>query len=102
VRPRGWLSFQAEVVRRVLSVVCLARMVQAIRLLRVRAASPSRPEESVVWPVARGLACLLDQAKPAPQLRPEPLDPRQPLVAGSLLYERQRPSAEERSWDSRS
>jgi hypothetical protein len=97
------LSLRAEVVRRVLPVVCLAQMVKAICLLRVRATSPSRPEGSVLLPVAHGPVYLLDQqAKPAPQLWPEPLDPRQALVAGSLLYERQRPSAEERSWDSRS
>ena len=93
------MSLRAEVVRRDLPVVCLAQMVKAIRL-RVRAASPWRPEESILLPVAHGPVYLLDQAKPAPQPRPEPLDPRQPLVAGSLLYERQRPSAEERFWDS--
>ena len=94
------MSLRAEVVRWVLAVVCLAQMVKAIRLLGVRAASPSRPEESLLLPVAPGPVYLLDQAKPAPQPRPEPLDPRQPLVAGSLLYERQRPSAEEYFWDS--
>ena len=75
-------------------------MVKAIRLLRGLVASPSRPEESVLLPVAHGPVYLLDQAKLAPQPRPEPLDPRQPPVAGSLLYERRRQSAEERSWDS--
>ena len=94
------MSLRAEVVRRVLAVVCLAQMVKAIRLLRVRATSPSRPEESVLLPVAHGPVYLSDQAKPAPQPRSEPLDPPQPLVAGSLLYERQQPSAEEYSWDS--
>ena len=93
------MSLRAEVVRRVLAVVCLVQMVKAI-LLRVRAVSPSRPEESVLLPVAHGPVYLSDQAKLAPQPRPEPLDPRQPLLAGFLLYEQQRPSAEEYSWDS--
>ena len=75
-------------------------MVKAIRLLGIRAPSPSRPEASILLPVAHGPVYLSDQAKPAPQPRPEPLDPRQPPVAGSLLYERRRQSAEERSWDS--
>jgi hypothetical protein len=100
VRPLGSLSLRAEVVRRVLPVVCFAQMVKAIRLQRVRAASPSSPEESVLLPVAHGPVCLLDQAKPSSLLRPEPLDLRQPLVAGSLLYELQRQLAEEHSWDS--
>ena len=77
-------------------------MVKAVRLLGVRAAWPWRPEGAVLLPVAHGPVYLLDQAKPAPQPRPEPLDPRQALVACSLLYERQRQLAEERSWDSQS
>ena len=93
------MSPRAEVVRRLLVPICLVQMVKAVRLLGVRAASPSRPGESLL-PVAPGPVYLLEQAKPALQLRPEPLDPRQPLVAGSLLYERQRQSAEEYSWDS--
>jgi hypothetical protein len=102
VRPLGSLSLRAEVARRVLPVVCLAQMVKAVRLLRVRAAPPSSPEESVLLPLARGPVYLLDQAKPAPQPRPEPVDPRQPLLAGFPLHEWQRQLAEERSGDSQS
>ena len=75
-------------------------MVKAMRLLPVLVTLLSPPEASVLLPVAHGPVYLSDQAKPAPQPLPEPLDPRQPLVEGSLLYERQRQSAEERSWDS--
>ena len=75
-------------------------MVKAMRLLPGLVTSLSPPEASVLLPVAHGPVYLSDQAKPAPQPRPEPLDPRQPPVAGSLLYERRRQSEEERSWDS--
>ena len=100
MRLRGSLSLRGEVVRRVLPVVCLARMVKAVRLQGVRAASPSRPEESVLLMVAHAPVYLLDQAKPAAHPQPEPFAPRRPLVVGSLLYEQQRSSAEEHSWDS--
>jgi hypothetical protein len=102
-RLQGSLSRRAEVVRQVLlAVVWLVQMVKAIRLLAVRAASPSRPEASVSLPVVCGRVGLLGQAKPARLLRPEPLDPRQLLMAGFPLHEQQRQSAVERSWDSQS
>jgi hypothetical protein len=72
-----------------------------MRLLPGLVASLSLPEASVLLPSASGRVFPLAQVKlPVPQPLPEPLDPRQPLVEGSLLYERQRQSAEERSWDS--
>jgi hypothetical protein len=64
-------------------------------------ASFLRQEAFLLLREARDPVCLLDRVKlVVPQLLREPLNPRQLLVAGSPLHERQRQSAEERSWDS--
>jgi hypothetical protein len=98
VRPPDWLSLQAEVDRRVCP--CLFQMVRANRLPVVLVASLLLLAASVLLPVGHGLVCLLRLAKLAvPRPRPEPLDPRHLLVAGSPLRERQRQLADERSWD---
>jgi hypothetical protein len=65
-------------------------MVKVIQLLEILPVLPLRP-------VARDRVCLLDQAKPVPHLRPEPLDPRQLLELDSRLREWQRQLAAERS-----
>jgi hypothetical protein len=107
VRPPDWLSLQAEVDRRVCP--CLFQMVKRLSVpvalvslpaawllhlevsVLLLAAMFSRPAASLLLPEARGLVCLLDQAKSVvPHLRPEPLDPRQLPMAGSPLHERQR------------
>ena len=65
-------------------------MVKATSLLMVWVASVSLP--AVCDPTS-----VLDQVKlPEPQPRPEPLRPRQLLVAGSRLHAPPRESAEER------
>jgi hypothetical protein len=108
VRPPGWLSLPAEVDRRVCP--CLFQMVKRlsvvpVALVSLRAAWLLLPvawllhlEVSVLLLAAPDPVCLLRLAKLAvPQ--PEPLDPRQLLVAGSPLRARPRQLAEERSWD---
>jgi hypothetical protein len=110
VRPPDWLSLQAEVDRRVcpclfqmvkrLSVVPVALVSLRATWLLLRAAWLLHLEVSVLLPAAPDPVCLLRLAKlAAPQPRPEPLDPRQLLVAGSPLRARLRQLAEERSWD---
>jgi hypothetical protein len=75
-------------------------MAKAMRLPLGLVASLSPPEGSVLLLEACALACLLDRAKLPLLLQPEPLDPRQPLLAGFPLHEWQRQLAEEHSWDS--
>lgn len=85
-----WL--RAEVVHRVLVAVCLVQLVTSMRLLPGLVTLLSLSEASVLLPAVYARVCLLDQVKlPVPRPRPEPLDP---------LYERQRQSVEECSWDS--
>ena len=76
------MSLRAEAVRRVGLGVCLFRMAEAIHLWAV---------VQLVWRSRRGAhdpVCLLDRAKPGLQVRREPLDSLQLLVA-ALLHERQ-------------
>ena len=89
VRPPDWLSLQAEVDRRVCP--CLFQMLRANRLPVLLVASLLLLAASVLLPVGHDPVCLLWLAKPAvPRPRPEPLDPRQLLVAGSPLRARPR------------
>jgi len=73
------------------------------RKVKVKLPLVIRLEGSLLRPEAHDRVCLLDRAKlAAPQQRPEPLDSRQLLAAGSPLHARPRQLAEERSWDSQS
>jgi hypothetical protein len=89
VRPPDWLSLRAEVDRRVF--LCLFQMVRAHRLPVVLVASLLLLAASVLLPVGHDPVCLLRLAKLAvPQPRPERLDLRQLLAAGSPLRARPR------------
>jgi hypothetical protein len=80
-----------------------AKQVPVVPLVSVLllVASFLRQEAFLLLREAHDPVCLLDRAKlVVPQLPREPLAPHQLLVAGSPLHERQRQSAEERSWDS--
>ena len=97
VRLQGLLWLRAEIVRRgLLAVACLVQMVTVRHPLLARVAPVSLP-------MVCDQVCLLDRVKlPALPPRPEPLHPRQLLVAGSRLRARPRQLVEERFWDSQS
>ena len=70
------MSFQAEVVHRLLLAVCLVQMATAMRLLAGPVTLLSLFEASVLLPAVYAGVCLLYQGKlPVPLPRPEPLDP---------------------------
>jgi hypothetical protein len=83
----------------VLRPVCPA----LVRKAQVKRPLVLRPVVSLLRPEARDPVCLLDQVKlVALHPRPERVDSRQLLTAGSRLLAQQRLSAEGRSWDSQS
>jgi hypothetical protein len=89
VRLQGSPSLRAEAVRRVLLAVCLVQMVKAMCLLPGLLASASLP-------AGCDQVYFLERVNlPVPQPRPEPLHPRQLLVAGSRHRALPRESAEE-------
>jgi hypothetical protein len=105
--PTGWLLLRVEVAPRVRPVcLCLVQVVQAkhvpvvlLASVLLLVASFLRQEAFLLLRETHGPVYLLDQAKPAPLRRLEPLAARQLLAADFRLREPQRQSAEERSWD---
>ena len=97
MRLQGSLWLRAEIVRRALLAVAYLVQMETLRHPLVARAPP------VSLPVVCDQVYLLDRGKlPVPRPRPEPLHPRQLLVAGSRLRARPRQLVEECFWDSQS